>query len=165
MDAPHVTPAAGSDARSASSDRSPGAPRNVGAQGWVLAAGLALALVGLARSQGTPVQPPTQQTTVLPSPSGAVTADSNNRMIAVTGIDITGASILYLVDTVNYRLAVYQATGGSESTQGIRLVGARRIDLDLQLHGLNDKSKYTYNDLRKAFAENDLIDDTAPGND
>jgi len=132
-----------------------------GVQGWVLAAGLALALVGLARSQGNP--PPTPQTTVLPSPSGAVTADSNNRMIAVTGIDITGASILYLVDTVNYRLAVYQATGGSESTNGVKLVGARRIDLDLQLHGLNDKSKYTYDDLRKAFAENDLIDEKSPG--
>ena len=32
--------------------------------------------------------------------------------------DITGASILYLVDTINYRLAVYQANGGSASSQG-----------------------------------------------
>jgi len=134
-----------------------------GPQGWVLAAALGLGLVGLARSQGAP--PPNQETeaALLTSHGGGVTGDSNNRMIAVTGIDITGASILYLVDTVNYRLAVYQATGGSESTNSIRLVGARRIDLDLQLHGLNDKSKYTYDDLRKAFADNDLIDDKSQG--
>jgi len=132
--------------------------------GWLAAAGLALAAIGLT----TPPQggPPGQggqgglESTTLPKTPGAVTADSNNRMIAVTGIDITGASILYLVDTVNYRLAVYQATGGAESTQGIKLVGARRIDLDLQLHGLNDKSKYTYERLREEFSTKGLFDDT-----
>jgi hypothetical protein len=129
--------------------------------GWLAAAGLALAAIGLTAPQGGPGEPG-EETTVLPATPGAVTADSNNRMIAVTGIDITGSSILYLVDTVNYRLAVYQATGGAESTQGIKLVGARRIDLDLQLHGLNDKSKYTYERLREEFSTQGLIDKT-PG--
>jgi hypothetical protein len=47
---------------------------------------------------------------------------------------------------------VYQANGGSESTQGLKLVGARRIDLDLQLYGFNDQSEYSYEELQKRFA-------------
>ena len=89
-------------------------------------------------------------------------SDSNNRMIAVTGVDLTGSSVLYLVDTVNQRLAVYQATGGAASTQGIKLIGARRIDLDLRLHGLNDRSEYTFKDLAEQFTSQGLpVDDPA----
>ena len=97
--------------------------------------------------------PPT--TTILPPPMAPAfgTADSNGTMIAVTGIDLTGASILYLVDTQTKHLAIYQATGGTESSQGVKLVGARRIDLDLQLDGLNDKSQYSVQELEKKFAE------------
>ena len=61
--------------------------------------------------------------------------------------------MLFLIDTVNRQMAVYQAMGGSESTQGLKLVAARRIDLDLQLYGLNDKSEYSYEELQKRFAE------------
>lgn len=141
---------------------------------WLLAAGVALAALGLARTpqnggnqgggQGGGNQGGTGTTTQSPlplTPSGA-TADSNNRMIAVTGIDVTGTSILYLIDTVSFRLAVYQASGGSGSTQGLKLVGARRIDLDLQLDGLNDKSEYTYKKLRQLFEEQGLLAPTAP---
>jgi len=140
---------------------------------WLLTAGVALAALGLARTpqnggnqgggQGGGNQGGTGVVTqALPmTPSGA-TADSNNRMIAVTGIDVTGTSILYLVDTVNFRLAVYQASGGSASTQGIKLVGARRIDLDLQLDGLNDKSDYPYKKLRQMFEEQGLLPQSAP---
>lgn len=140
---------------------------------WLLAAGVALAALGLARTpqnggnqggnQGGGNQGGTGTVTqALPmTPSGA-TADSNNRMIAVTGIDVTGTSILYLVDTVNLRLAVYQASGGSASTQGLKLVGARRIDLDLQLDGLNDKSDYSYKKLRQMFEEQGLLAPSAP---
>jgi len=81
------------------------------------------------------------------------TSDSNGQMIAVTGIDVTGSSILYLIDTKGRHLAVYQANGGTESTQGLRLVGARRIDLDLELEGYFDKSEYRYRDLQKQFAD------------
>jgi hypothetical protein len=81
------------------------------------------------------------------------TADSNGTMIAVTGIDMTGSSILYLVDTKGRHMAVYQANGGSEATQGLKLVGARRIDLDLELEGYNDKSEYPVQELQKKFAE------------
>jgi hypothetical protein len=78
------------------------------------------------------------------------TADSNGAMIAVTGMDVTGSSILYLIDTERRQLAVYQATGGS-STAKLLLVGARNIDLDLRLDGYNDKSEYSYKDLEKKF--------------
>jgi len=131
--------------------------RTLETHGWILAAGLALAAIGLAQAPQNP--PPTNAPTQRPAlttPTVA-NADSNNRMIAVTGMDITGSSILYLVDTVNYRLAIYQATGGSESTQGIKLVGARRIDLDMQLDGLNDKSTYKYKDLREQFVKKGLL--------
>src|SRR5262245_37553305 len=125
--------------------------------GWILVAGLALAAIGLARGpQGAPNSPPTAAD-LPPNLPALGNADSNNRMIAVTGMDITGASILYLVDTVDYRLAVYQASGGSESTQGVKLVGARRIDLDLQLDGLNDKSQYSYKKLREEFQKKGLL--------
>jgi hypothetical protein len=129
--------------------------------GGLLVAALALAALGWARApQGNspPVVPPPAQTqTFYPLTPASSTADSNHRMVAVTGVDITGASILYLVDTINYRLAVYQANGGSGSSQGLRLIGARRIDLDLQLDGLNDRSDYSYKDLRRLFSEQGLL--------
>jgi hypothetical protein len=106
-------------------------------------------------------EPPAQFTRAVPLASGG-TADSNDHMIAVTGVDMTGSAVLYVIDSRNYQLAVYQATGGSESTQGIRLVGARRIDLDLKLFGLNDRSKYTYEELRAEFEKKGLIEASAP---
>lgn len=85
-------------------------------------------------------------------PAG-VSADSNSQMIAVTGVDRTGASVLYLIDTENKQLAVYQATGGTSSKMGLRLVGARRLDLDLELVGYNDQSDYSYRELQKQFSD------------
>lgn len=133
--------------------------------GWMLVAGLGLCALGMARSspQGQPpAAPPAQQppkTQVVPV-TAAANADSNNRMIAVTGTDVTGASILYLVDTVNNRLAVYQATGGSDGSRGVTFIGARRIDLDLQLDGWNDRSDWTYKKLKDEFSRKGLL----PGN-
>jgi hypothetical protein len=74
----------------------------------------------------------------------------------VTGNDITGQSVLYLVDTIDKQLAVYQASGGAPGTQNVKLVGARNISLDLQLDGLNDrtmvdKKPLTYKDLERRF--------------
>src|SRR5690348_7334502 len=105
----------------------------------LLVVGAALAAVGLARSpQGTtpPPNPPDDPdlTRAMTMPSAGATADSNNRMIAVTGVDVTGASILFLVDTQKMRLAIYQASSAG-SNQGVRFVGARRIELDLELDG------------------------------
>ena len=99
----------------------------------------------------------TQVLRPLPTTSSGVTGDSNNRMIAVTGNDITGQSVLYLVDTIDKQLAVYQASGGAPGTQSIKMVGARNISLDLQLDGFNDKTtvdgkSLTFKDLEKRFA-------------
>ena len=127
----------------------------------LLLAGCALAAVGLARDpQGSTTPPHTQ---VIPMIGGGATADSNGRMIAVTGTDVTGTSLLYLVDTEKMRLVVYQANGGSESTQGVRFIGARRIDLDLELDGFNDKSEFPYKKLKEEFSKKGLIKgDAAP---
>lgn len=78
-------------------------------------------------------------------------SSANNGFIAVTGSYGVGTSVLYLVDTVNRQLAVYEARGGSASQRRITLVGARRIDLDLQLPSYNDRSEYEYDDLKKLF--------------
>lgn len=131
----------------------------------LLVAGLALAALGWPGApQGTPPptsQPPQQTQVAFPLTPASSTADSNNRMVAVTGVDITGASILYLVDTINFRLAVYQANGGTGSSQGLRLIGARRIDLDMQLDGLNDRSDYSYKELRQLFTDQGLLPPTS----
>lgn len=125
----------------------------------VLFAGSALLAVGLALPgraslQGTGGQNQTQNPDPFRAPVAAIgTADSNEQMIAVTGIDLTGSSILYLVDTQKKQLAIYQATGGTDSMQGVKLVGARRIDLDLQLEGFNDRSQYPYEELEARFAK------------
>ena len=121
--------------------------------GSVLIAGFVLAAIGLA------YQPQTTQTAPQRIPSMAYgTADSNGRIVAVTGVDLTGSSILYVIDTETLQLAVYQANGGSASTQNVKLVGARRIALDLQLYGFKDKSEHTYEQLEKKFIESGILE-------
>lgn len=122
----------------------------------LLAVGLALpgsaSLQGTGGTGGNTNQ--TQNPNPFTTPVAAIgNADSNGQMIAVTGIDLTGSSILYLVDTQKKQLAIYQATGGTEAMQGVKLVGARRIDLDLQLEGFNDRSQYPYEELELRFAK------------
>jgi hypothetical protein len=85
----------------------------------------------------------------------AGSAASANGFVAVTGSYGVGTSVLYLVDTVNRQLAVYEARGGSTEQRRIVLVGARRIDLDLQLQGYNDRSEYEYRELQDLFAKRD----------
>ena len=111
-------------------------------------AGALLAVLGYAIGQDGGV--PGGQSAV-PASAGGGTADSNGSMIAVTGTDMTGAMVLYVIDTESKHLAVYQASAGAKSSQGIRLVAARRIGLDLELDGYNDKSEYNYKDLKKQF--------------
>ena len=121
--------------------------------GWLLVGGLVLALAGTAMSR----QDSDPAGTIgIQSPSYA-TGDSNDRMIAVTGIDITGSSVLYVIDTLERRLSVYQADGGSRSTSGIKWVGARNIDLDFEVDGWNDKSELSYKQLRDQLEASDLL--------
>lgn len=79
--------------------------------------------------------------------NSAATSD----FLAVTGSYGVGTSVLYLIDTKARQLAVYEARGGSTEGRRVVLVGARRIDLDLQLLKYNDRSEYDYHDLRKLF--------------
>ncbi len=123
--------------------------------GMVVVGG-ALAALGLALD---PVQDVDADETKPLTSSSAIGAssDSNSDMIAVTGVDVTGVSVLYLIDTKTKHLAVYQASGGSSGNQGIKLVGARNIGLDLQLDGFNDKTEtkgrpLRYKDLEKKFS-------------
>jgi hypothetical protein len=98
---------------------------------------------------------------VFPGDSGQA-AVSANGFLAVTGSYGVGTSVLYLVDTENRQLAVYEARGGALAQRRIVLVGARRIDLDLQLHGYNDRSEYEYSDLLKLFEKRDRKAGSAP---
>lgn len=76
---------------------------------------------------------------------------SANGMIAVTGSYGVGTSVLYVIDTESKQLAVYEARGGSPDSAKLFLVGARRIDLDLQLQGYNDLSEWGYERLKRKF--------------
>ncbi len=130
--------------------------------GWMLLAGFGLTTLGLATQPqngsnqanddpgGPPVVTQGGSTTVMPV-SGFGTSDSNGSMIAVTGIDVTGSSILYLVDTEHKQLAVYQANGGSANSMGLKFVAGRRIDLDLQVYGYNDDSEHSYREMVEEF--------------
>jgi len=78
-------------------------------------------------------------------------AGSANGFIAVTGSYGVGTSVLYVLDTVTRQLAIYEARGGSPGSRRVVLVGARRIDLDLELEGYNDDSEFSYRDLARRF--------------
>jgi hypothetical protein len=115
---------------------------------------------GLLSAQGRgPVNPPpAPPSTQVPDEAPPIQyaedgghTSSANGFVAVTGSYGMGTSVLYLVDTVNRQLAVYEARGGSAEQRRIVLVGARRIDLDLQLRGYNDRSEYEYEQLEELF--------------
>lgn len=121
----------------------------------------------LASAQGRgPVNPPPpaepgpapSEPALVYSEEGGQTASANG-FVAVTGSYGVGTSVLYLIDTVNRQLAVYEARGGSAEQRRIVLVGARRIDLDLQLRGYNDRSEYEYEQLEQLFRKRGRKDD------
>lgn len=108
------------------------------------------------RGPVVPPKPRSNKPTKAPEPlvyggesSGA--AVSNNGFMAVTGSYGIGTSVLYLFDTNNKQLLVYEARGGTQSMRRLTLVGARRIDLDLQLIDYNDESEYSRSDLARMF--------------
>lgn len=125
------------------------------APAWILCAGLALVSLGLVSESQTPPQGPQtpKAEDFLRVTPGFGTSDSNGQMIAVTGVDVTGGSLLYLIDTQSRHLSVYTAQGGTSSTSNLKWVGARNLDLDLQVDGFNDKSDISYKDLARRFAE------------
>jgi len=126
-------------------------PLGTSGPGWVLALGFAAVSLSLV-TRSEPQEPGLSREDLAVQPSYA-TGDSNNRMIAVTGIDVTGSSILYLIDTEAKQISVYQAQGGTSSTMNLKWVGARRIDLDLAVDGYNDKSEFSYKELLSKFSQ------------
>jgi|GEM_PF-1864679 len=133
---------------------------------WMLLAGGLLAAGGYALEPArafdparAPQDPPNTEIEVNMPTHGLGNADSNHRMIAVTGIDITGNNVLYVIDTVNPHVAVYQANGGSQGTHSIKMVAARNIGLDLRLNGFNDQSEHSFEDLEARFLEQGLLDE------
>ena len=170
---PHTPPAARPELlpaeRSAAHPGPPFSPARTSEPPIAWMAGLGLVAVGLlspglSAAGPAPQDPPitgSQITQSLPiRPPAYATGDSNGRMIAVTGVDITGSSVLYLIDTESQQLACYQATGGGNATNGVKLIGARKIDLDLQLIGFNDESEVSYEELERSFG---AIDSSAAG--
>lgn len=135
---------------------------------WALACLFLLAMTALVFEPASALESQDEDQTrmrIVPTISGGGNADSNGSMIAVTGMDVTGQSILYLIDTESKQLCIYQASGGSSSTQGVKLVGARRIALDLMLDGFNDKTEsngkaLSFKDLQRAFeSQGHTVDD------
>jgi len=125
---------------------------------WMLIAG------GLLSAAGYALEPQGQDggnnaPQIQMSPPMIANSDSNHRMIAVSAIDVTGNNILYVIDTISAHMAIYQANGGTKGTQGVKLVAARDISLDLQLEGLNDQSEFQFEDLYRQFVDSGLIDD------
>ena len=131
------------------------------APAWAGLAGLALAGLGLLSQSpaaggpaaGWPAQTTPPQTTTFVQPPAFGDSDANRDLIAVTGPDQTGSGVLYVIDTKRRQLACYQASGGSGTQAGIRFLGARRIDLDLQVEGYNDHSKHSFRELEELFAD------------
>ncbi|MCA8975715.1 MAG: hypothetical protein KDC98_13415 [Planctomycetes bacterium] len=101
-----------------------------------------------------PAPEPSQQTSSPPEvvyAEGGGSSGSANGFVAVTGSYGVGTSVLYVLDTVGRQLAVYEARGGSTEQRRVVLVGARKIDLDLQIESYNDRSEYDYPRLKTIF--------------
>ena len=127
-----------------------------GASGLAAVVGLGLLGIGLlGGAPATGLQTVAQTPALTFNPPAYGDSDANRDLIAVTGPDQTGGSVLWVIDSKSKQIAVYQASGGSDSQAGLRFIGARRIDLDLQVLGYNDRSKQAYEDLEEAFLKLD----------
>ncbi len=147
------------------------------AAGQVFANGAGLSPELEAQGGRGPINAPPAPQPVNPvtPPSGTPSADpvvyvedsghssaSGNGFLAVTGSYGVGTSVLYLIDAKNRQLAVYEARGGSPDMRRIVFVGARKIDLDLQIEGYNDRSEFEYRRLRGLFEKRDAKDPNGP---
>ena len=91
-----------------------------------------------------------------PESALAQSADGGRRYVAVTGTYMEGVSILYVLDQETQQLAVYEARGGATNSHRIQFVGARNIELDMQLDGYNDESDMTHKELEQAFLKSGI---------
>ncbi len=91
-----------------------------------------------------------------PDTAMAQGADGGRRYVAVTGPYMAGVSLLYVLDQETQHLAVYEARGGATNSHRIQFVGARNIELDMQLDGYNDESDMTHKDLEREFLKSGI---------
>ena len=111
-----------------------------------------------------PKKAPPPRTQVLPTSSARFSSGAANAdMIAVTGDYGVGTSVLYVIDTKEKVLSVYEARGGAKSSRRVVWVGARKIDLDLKTQAYNDDSEVSYEQLRAIFQKRGLLPGQAGG--
>jgi len=105
------------------------------------------------RGTGTPTE-----SELLPYESGGNGMAQGNGIIAVTASYGVGTAVVFVIDTNEKQMAIYEARGGSKGGRRLYLVGARRIDLDLKLEGYHDESEYSYQKLRAEFEKNGFFE-------
>ena len=74
-------------------------------------------------------------------------SNSNNRFVAVTTPIGSGESVLFLVDSKNDQIALYQF----DRNKGLKFMAARKIDYDLMIDGYQDMSEFTRLELKKEY--------------
>lgn len=76
-------------------------------------------------------------------------AGSEGGTLLVTSSFGAASALLFVVDTQSRTLAGYEAIPGSDG--GLRLLGARKISLDLQLAKYQDLSEWSYRELQEQY--------------
>jgi hypothetical protein len=84
--------------------------------------------------------------------AGSGTADSNGRMIAVTGEYGNGTTVLWLVDTEERRISAYRSRDG----KSIEWIGARHVEWDFKVEGYHDESALSAEKLRREWERHAL---------
>jgi len=90
------------------------------------------------------------------TPHTASDSDSNNRFVAVTTPIGSGESVTFVIDSEKEQLLVYRFV----RNEGLRLVAARKIDMDLELSAYNDRSDFSRDEL-KAMRERERMKNAA----
>ena len=71
-------------------------------------------------------------------------AVDNRPLLVTSSLGVTSA-ILFVLDPTTSNLAAYEAIPGENG--GLRLLGARKIEHDLELKKYHDRSEYSFDEL------------------
>jgi hypothetical protein len=82
----------------------------------------------------------------VPTTGGGREGAVDNRQLLVTSSIGATSSILFVLDPATCNLAAYEALPGENG--GLRLLGARKIEHDLELKKYRDLSEYSFDDLK-----------------
>lgn len=86
-------------------------------------------------------------------------AAADTRPLMVTSTLGATSAILFILDPTTSNLAAYEAMPGENG--GLRLLGARKVEHDLELKKYRDRSEYSFDDL----AERKQRDAAGQGNE